>query len=115
MRQFLLTNLVRTPGSKTMHWRIPVPTLTAALGSLGDFPFKDPGAARYEGSTLFVRGTKSNYVPDDVLPLIGTFFPRFELHSIDAGHWVMSERPEELRQGKCRYFPTIDAVFANDS
>ena len=67
---------------------------------MGDFPFKDPSKARYEGPTLFVRGTKSHYVPDDVLPLIGRFFPRFELWDIDCGHWVISEKPELFRQGK---------------
>ncbi len=71
---------------------------------MGDFPFKDPSEARYEGPTLFVRGTKSHYVPDGVLPLVGRFFPRFELQDVDCGHWVISEKPELFRQSK---FPVI--------
>lgn len=67
---------------------------------MGDFPFKDPSEARYEGPSLFIRGTKSHYVPDDVLPLVGRFFPRFELRDIDCGHWVISEKPEPFRQGR---------------
>lgn len=67
---------------------------------MGDFPFKDPDAARYDGPTLFIRGTKSHYVADDVLPLIGRFFPKFELRDIESGHWVISEKPEPFRQGK---------------
>ena len=70
---------------------------------MGGFPFKDPSEARYEGPTLFVRGTKSHYVPDDVLPLVGRFFPRFELRDIDCGHWVISEKPEPFRQGVISY------------
>ena len=66
---------------------------------MGDFPFKDPDEARYDGPTLFVRGTKSDYVPDEMLPLIGRFFPRFELRDIDSGHWVISEQPEAFRKG----------------
>ena len=66
---------------------------------MGDFPFRDPSEARYEGPTLFIRGTKSRYVPDDVLPLIGQFFPRFELTDVNCGHWVISEKPEPFRQG----------------
>ena len=66
---------------------------------MGDFPFKDPDEAHYEGPTLFVRGTRSRFVPDDVLPLIGRFFPRFELRDIESGHWVVSEKPEPFRQG----------------
>lgn len=67
---------------------------------MGDFPYKDPDEVRYDGPTLFVRGTKSHYVADDVLPLVGRFFPRFEVKDIDCGHWVISERPERFRQGK---------------
>lgn len=67
---------------------------------MGDFPFRDPDEARFEKPTLFIRGTESSYVADDVLPLIGRFFPRFELRDIVSGHWVISEKPEEFRTGK---------------
>jgi pimeloyl-ACP methyl ester carboxylesterase len=66
---------------------------------MADFPFKDPEIVRFEGPTLIVRGTKSHYVSDECLPLVGRFFPRFELLDIEAGHWVMSEKFEEFRQG----------------
>lgn len=33
------------------------------------------------------------------LPIIGKFFPKFELVDIDAGHWVISEQPEAFRKG----------------
>ncbi|MCJ1460846.1 hypothetical protein MMC28_011228 [Mycoblastus sanguinarius] len=98
IRQFLLTNLVRSTDCGHLHLRIPIKTLALSLDKLGDFPFKNPNEARYDGPTLVVRGTKSHYVPNDVLPLIGQFFPRFELRDIDSGHWVISERPEAFRQ-----------------
>lgn len=59
---------------------------------MGDFPFKDPEETRYDGPTLIIRGTKSHYVADDVLPVIGRFFPRFELRDIDCGHWFVNSR-----------------------
>ena len=71
---------------------------------MGDFPYRDPEEARYDGPTLFVRGTQSHYVADEVLPVIGRFFPRFELQDIDCGHWVISEKPEPFRQGKTGSF-----------
>jgi len=71
---------------------------------MGDFPFREPGAARYNGPTLVIRGTKSTYVPDEALPVIGAFFPRFEVVDLEAGHWVISERPEEFRGGMCVFF-----------
>ncbi|KAI2623259.1 alpha/beta-hydrolase [Hypoxylon sp. NC1633] len=120
IRQFLLGNLHRpsapsspsnpqctspsasTSGSDahTQHnklkFRVPLDVLARSLDHLGDFPFKDPGAARFEGPALFVRGTHSTYVPDEVVPLIGQFFPRFELVDVEAGHWLISEKPEEF-------------------
>ena len=94
-----MTNLVKTPGSEFLRLRIPVQILASSLGNMGDFPFKNPSEANYTGPTLFVRGTQSHYIADDVLPVIGQFFPRFILHDIDCGHWVISERPEAFRQG----------------
>lgn len=69
------------------------------LDKMGDFCFNDPDEVRYDGHTLFVRGTQSHYVADDMLPLIGRFFPMFKLVDIDSGHWVISEKPEAFRQG----------------
>jgi len=75
-------------------FRVPIQILGNSLERMGDFPFKDPQETRYDGPTLFIRGTKSHYIADDVLPLIGQFFPRFELADVDSGHWVTSEQPE---------------------
>lgn len=99
IRQFLLTNLVRTPDG-TQRLRVPIKILANALDKMADFPFNDPDRTRYNGPTLFVRGTKSHYVADDMLPIIGRFFPKFQLADIDCGHWVISEKPEEFRRGK---------------
>jgi pimeloyl-ACP methyl ester carboxylesterase len=99
IRQFLLTNLTRSPDTKALKFRIPIKTLASHLDHMADFPFRDPDEARYEGPTLFVRGTKSHYIADEALPLIGRFFPRFELLDIESGHWVVSEKPEEFRRG----------------
>lgn len=98
IRQFLLTNLVRQSNGH-YQWRIPLKYLASSLDKMGDFPFTDPDQTRFEGPTLMVRGTKSPYVADEMLPIVGRFFPKFELRDIEAGHWVISEKPEEFRQG----------------
>jgi pimeloyl-ACP methyl ester carboxylesterase len=100
IRQFLLTNLVRSADNAHLQWRIPLKILAGALDNMADFPFKDPDEARFEGPTLVVRGTKSHYVADEMLPVIGRFFPRFELADVECGHWVVSEKPEEFRRGE---------------
>ncbi|KAF2404557.1 alpha/beta-hydrolase [Trichodelitschia bisporula] len=98
VRQFLLTNLIRPKGSPHLAWRIPLKYLAPSLDLMGDFPFKDPDQVRYEKPTLMIRGMKSPYVADEMLPIVGRFFPRFELVDIDAGHWVISENPEAFRR-----------------
>ncbi|KAF4333618.1 Abhydrolase domain protein [Fusarium beomiforme] len=98
IRQFLLGNMYQPEGEKVRKFRIPLDTLGKSLDNLGDFPYKNPNEVRFVKPALFVRGTKSKYVPDDVLPLIGQFFPKFRLVDIDAGHWVISEQPEAFRQ-----------------
>jgi pimeloyl-ACP methyl ester carboxylesterase len=69
------------------------------LEHVADFPYKDPEKNRFVKPTLFIRGTQSHYVADEMLPTVGRFFPLFKLCDIDSGHWVISEKPEEFRQG----------------
>ena len=99
VRQFLLTNLMRPEPSAPLKFRIPIDILSRALDDMADFPFTDPDATRFNKRALFIRGTRSHYVSDETLPIIGRFFPRFELADIDSGHWVISEKPEEFIKG----------------
>lgn len=67
---------------------------------MAGFPFKESDGLKYEGPTLFVRGTQSQYVSLDTFPAIKTYFPNAEIADIDAGHWLISENPEAFRTGK---------------
>jgi len=99
VRQFLLTNLIRSKKEpQHLVWRVPIGILAAHLNDMADFPFRNPDETRFQKPTLFIRGTKSHYVPDETLPIIGQFFPRFEIRDVDAGHWVISENPEGFRK-----------------
>ncbi|KAG6071093.1 hypothetical protein E4U30_008066 [Claviceps sp. LM220 group G6] len=98
IRQFLLGNLYAPAEGDARKFRIPLDILGKSLHKLGDFPFKRPQDYRFEKPSLFVRGTKSNYITDDAIPAIGDFFPCFRLVDVDAGHWLISENPEAFRQ-----------------
>lgn len=100
VRQFLLGNLHRQGGAQ--KFKVPLKILANTLDNLGDFPYKHPSEVRFLKPALFIRGTRSKYVPDEAIPLIGQFFPMFEMADIDAGHWVISEQPEAFRKGMCR-------------
>ncbi|KAK9471331.1 Alpha/Beta hydrolase protein [Dipodascopsis tothii] len=91
IQHFLLTNAEIKPSGK-VGFRVPVDTIGKSLDHVADFPFH-PDEARYEGPTLFIRGTRSHYVPDEAIPVIGRFFPRFVLKDVEAGHWLISENP----------------------
>ncbi|QID85103.1 hypothetical protein GRS66_007655 [Saccharomyces pastorianus] len=106
VRRFLLTTLkrVKTEGalgasSYTFHERIPLGTLKDAIvkGEIAAWPL-DPTHERWTRPALFIRATQSQYVADEYLPLIGSFFPRFETRDIDAGHWVNAEKPGECAE-----------------
>ena len=120
IRQFLLGNLHRVSppsqgtegsGRPTQKFRVPLGILARTLDHLGDFPYKNPREVRFEKPALFVRGTKSKYVPDEVIPVIGEFFPLFEMADVEAGHWLISENPEAFLKGRfCFYYPSL-ALF----
>ena len=80
--------------------KIPLEIIGKAItaGNIAAWPF-DPTVCRWSrGPALFVRGTESTYVPDEVLPDIGQYFPNFEVRDVKAGHWVISENPKEFME-----------------
>lgn len=67
---------------------------------MADFPFaQELNGPRFDGASLFIRGTRSRYVKDESLKVVKAFFPAFELEDIDAGHWLISENPEAFKNG----------------
>lgn len=98
IRQFLLTNLNRNKPGERITSKIPLNIINDALiaGLVASWPY-DSNISRWsKGPTLFVRGTESSYVPDDVIPEIGRFFPNFEIRDVKAGHWLISENPNDF-------------------
>ncbi|CAN3485173.1 probable alcohol acetyltransferase [Diutina catenulata] len=97
VRQFLLMNMNRGKKNDPITSKIPLDIIGNAVtkGMIASWPY-DFQKSRWTGPALFVRGTESQYVPDEVIADIGQFFPHFELRDIKAGHWVISEKPEEF-------------------
>lgn len=97
VRQFLLTNMKRNRDNLPITSKVPLDIIGDAVvqGMISSWPF-DYRESRFSGPSLFIRGTKSLYVPDEVIPDIGLYFPDFEMRDIAAGHWVISECPREF-------------------
>ncbi|QQK44532.1 Alpha/beta hydrolase, putative [Penicillium digitatum] len=103
IRQFLLTNLIRSEEDNTLKFRVPLSVIGGSLDHMADFPFKESDSLHYDGPTLFVRGTKSKYVSDDTVPAIKKFFPNAQIVDVEAGHWLISENPEAFRQAVVKF------------
>lgn len=93
LRSFLLQNLVVADGAA--RWRLNLAALEHEMPALIDWPEAWPHA-RYDGPALFVRGARSDYVPETAWPAIRELFPRAALESVDAEHWLHAEKPAEF-------------------
>ena len=95
IRQFLLKNIGRDAHGH-MHWKPNVPAIRANYHQVRRAL---PTTPSFAGPTLFVRGGKSDYLPDEDVPLIRQLFPAAQVATIaSAGHWVHAETPEAFIQ-----------------
>ncbi len=93
LRSFLMQNLVLENGK--FLWRINLDAIGAGMAGLIGYP--DLGAAHYDGPTLFIGGSKSDYILPEHHAAIRRRFPKAEIAMIEgAGHWLHAERPEEF-------------------
>lgn len=92
VRQFLLKNLMRKPeGGFT--WRINLNVIDKNLELVGGGLLHQ---GVFEKPTLFIRGSKSDYILDEDRALIKKIFPNSILVTMDTGHWVQAEKPAEF-------------------
>lgn len=92
VRQFLLKNLQRKPEGG-FKWKLNLPSIADNILKIG-LPLHFEGT--FNKPTLFVRGSRSNYVRDTDIDLINKFFPSASVETLDAGHWVPAEKPKEF-------------------
>ncbi|HEX6222900.1 MAG TPA: alpha/beta fold hydrolase [Chryseolinea sp.] len=92
VRQFLLKNLQRK-STGGFSWKINLPVIAEKLSNIGlDLQFE----GQFEKPTLFIRGAKSKYVRDEDWQRIIKIFPSAKLETMDTGHWVQAEKPQEF-------------------
>ncbi|KAG4306301.1 hypothetical protein PORY_000289 [Pneumocystis oryctolagi] len=91
VRRLLLSNLVRCSDGR-LRSRLPLPLLIYSLRAIGDFPFNGV----FVKPTLLIRGRYSNFVPDILLSSVYRVFPSAHVVSLDGGHWIHVEQPEQF-------------------
>lgn len=91
-RQFLLKNLSRN-AEGGFNWKINLPVIRQKLSNIGvDVLYPGP----FNKPTLFIRGRRSNYVQDSDMQRIRSLFPLALLETLETGHWVQAEKPQEF-------------------
>lgn len=96
LRGFLLQNLVFDDAGRA-RWRIALEILRDDIDRLVDFPLP-PEVAACDVPALFLRGGRSDYVPDSTIPVIRRLFPQAVVETIaDAGHWLHADKAEAVR------------------
>lgn len=95
VRQFLLKNLQRQPDGG-FAWRFNLPVLEKHYSDLiASLDISGP----IEIPTLFLRGSRSDYLPPTLPFEISGLFTRSKMVTIeDAGHWVHAEQPQAFLQ-----------------
>ena len=92
VRQFLLKNLQRK-SSGGFSWKINLPVIYQKLSNIGvDLQF----SGQFNKPTLFIRGSMSKYIRDEDWKTITQVFPQAKLETLETGHWVQAEKPQEF-------------------
>ena len=92
-RLFLIQNL-NFSDINTIKWNINLGAIRRNLPQLMNFPdFKEAS----NHSTLFIKGSLSNYILEKHSSIIQKFFPNYQLVTVEgAGHWLQVDKKEDF-------------------
>ena len=91
LRAFLLQNLVRQ--DNRWQWRVNLKAIETHMSKLTGFDF--PESTEVDTPSLFIFGSKSDYVGESAQQLIRSQFSHSTLQPVEgAGHWLHAEKPD---------------------
>ncbi len=92
IRGFLLQNFV--PGERP-GWRCGLAEIADAIPQIEGWDFT--ASSRFDGETLLIRGSASDYVGDAEERQFRATFPQGQIETVaDAAHWVHADAPERF-------------------
>jgi pimeloyl-ACP methyl ester carboxylesterase len=89
VRGFLLQNF---DSGAAPAWRIGLAEIEAGMAEIEGWP-ELPATVVYEKPTLFLAGSRSDYVRPDSRQAILARFPAASFETLEAGHWLHAEQP----------------------
>lgn len=90
VRQFLLKSLYQDD-SGAWKWRFNVEGLISSYSHIIDW---EQTNQTFNGITLFIKGSESNYITSAYRDEISRYFPNAKAHIIEGtGHWLHAEKP----------------------
>ena len=93
--QFILKNLVRKTDGNGFEWKMNLPVL---LKSYEKIVGETIATATFVEPTLFLRGSRSDYILENDIPGILKLFPKAQIKTIpNAGHWLHADQPQLLK------------------
>lgn len=102
-RAFLLKSLARDDDE--WRWQFALDRLLEDYDALTLAPPLPEPAGAAVPPALFIRGTASDYLTDNDIPLVRRYFPNAEFRAVKAGHWLHAEKPAQIAQ-LCESFVT---------
>ncbi len=95
-RLFLLTNLIKTEDG--LRLRLGIEEIDRDYSAIIDAPPAVKEGGVFDGPTLAIRGTQSDYVPDECLPAFRQAFPALSVVDLQAGHWLHADQAAAFAQ-----------------
>ena len=93
VRQFLLKNVYWKEKGQ-LAYRFNLESLTDNNPEVGEAL---PSFTVFEKETLFLKGSKSDYITENEEPIIEAHFPNSKIVEIkNAGHWLHAENPKQF-------------------
>lgn len=90
VRQFLLKSLYRKENGD-WAWKFNLKGLIQSYPKIINW---QPVESQFTGTTLFIKGAKSDYIISEYKDDISRYFPNAKAHIIDGvGHWLHAEKP----------------------
>ena len=100
IRHFLMTNLVWNDSSfkeSYFKFRNNLQLMLNSLPEFFDFPISSQQCRpKFIGDTFFIRGNRSDYLPDKDISLLKSYFPNYSMVTLEGGHWIHSENPKDF-------------------